>query len=515
VGNVITFKPEPATGTVFIRHPSSTEISGGAIITGQGKRYIRIEGLTFKDSKSATGISMLETNSAVDFNGVDTTVYGWEIVNNTFDNCGPSVLDPVTVEQIKGVRARDITVSGNTFINSAGYGISPDNSYRWTVTGNSDDGRRKHRPSWAPFVQSAFSWQNGVCCATPGSTHKTGGYFTYSDNVIGPATSGQLSSGIRLDAGAHNSTFLRNKVSGHVFGIYLEAGANLNLVQENIVYNGQDVTIGASNFKSSGFSTAGTGRANGAHNNTWLNNVAYNNNAGFLIRQSQNPTLKNNISVNNARVQFLTIAGYTISPVFKNNLSWKTGAVQGSTAINNWNCALVAGSDSACTNTTAADETFNAWVTAAAETGAVFGNPLFVNPDSATYDFHLQAGSPAVGTGLSGVDIGAYPEDSPAPPTPDNITIIQIASGQSIYWGDSVPIHWQSNFADNVTLQVSYDGGTSYSTILPNIANDGAENWTVTGPASTNVKFKAIKTTNPAVFDVTDNTLTILGIYAK
>ena len=37
------------------------------------------------------------------------------------------------------------------------------------------------------------------------------------------------------------------------------------------------------------------------------------------------------------------------------------------------------------------------------------GDPLYVNPTGTPPDFHLQAGSPAKGTGTSGKDMGAYP----------------------------------------------------------------------------------------------------------
>jgi parallel beta-helix repeat protein len=414
------------------------------------------------------------------------------------------------VEEIKGVRARDILVSGNIFTDSAGYGISPDNSYRWTITGNTDTGRRKHRPSWAPFVQSAFAWQNGVCCATPGSNHKTGGYFTYTDNVINPAVSDHLSSGVRLDAGAHNTTFLRNEVSGHLFGIYWEAGANLNFAQENIVYDGQDVTIGASNFKSAGFLTAGTGRANGANNNTWINNVAYNNDSGFLIRQSANPTLKNNIAVNNVRVQILTMAAYTTGLIAQNNLWWKTGAVQGSTSINNWGCALVGGSDSACTNTTAADDTFNAWVTASSETGAVFGDPLFVHPDSTMFDFHLNAGSPAIAAGLLGVDLGAYPQGGAT--TPIVISIVQIVGGSTFQSGSTVDIVWNTNGVGDVTIELSRNSGASWEFITTETPNDGLYSWVATGAGFTNlIRITSLNDSN--VTDTTDMAFTIFGIF--
>jgi len=46
-------------------------------------------------------------------------------------------------------------------------------------------------------------------------------------------------------------------------------------------------------------------------------------------------------------------------------------------------------------------------------TNEIFNDPLFVDPTTAPYDFNLWGGSPALGTGEFGVDMGAYGGSDP------------------------------------------------------------------------------------------------------
>jgi len=76
-------------------------------------------------------------------------------------------------------------------------------------------------------------------------------------------------------------------------------------------------------------------------------------------------------------------------------------------------------------------------------------------------------------------DIGWY-RDSTSDTVADTITNI-VPNGGSVVMGESQTIFWTSNggFSGNVTIELSTDGGTTYSAIATNIANTGSYSWTV------------------------------------
>lgn len=82
-------------------------------------------------------------------------------------------------------------------------------------------------------------------------------------------------------------------------------------------------------------------------------------------------------------------------------------------------------------------------------------------------------------------DIGWY-RDSTADTVADTITNV-VPNGSSVVIGDSQTIFWTSNggFSGNVTIELSTDGGTTYSAIATNIANTGSYSWTVPNSPTT------------------------------
>lgn len=76
-------------------------------------------------------------------------------------------------------------------------------------------------------------------------------------------------------------------------------------------------------------------------------------------------------------------------------------------------------------------------------------------------------------------DIGWY-RDSTSDVVADTITNV-IPNGSSVIIGDSQTIFWTNNggFGRNVTVELSTDGGTTYSAIATNIVNTGSFVWTV------------------------------------
>jgi hypothetical protein len=153
----------------------------------------------------------------------------------------------------------------------------------------------------------------------------------------------------------------------------------------------------------------------------------------------------------------------------------------------------------------------------AADTGClVTGNPQFVN--TATDDYHLLAGSSAIGAGSvltefstdivgtsrpQGInwDIGAYEYISP----PAALTLLSPNGGESFSTGSTQSVLWSSNGAGaTVEITEDQDGNGSYeTTISASTANDGSHSYTVTGSANASRKMK-VKDTAAATNDVSD-----------
>jgi parallel beta-helix repeat protein len=402
-GNLITLKPEPGTGTVFIKHPTTQPLINTPIIELSPASYIRIEGFYFKDSLTSIAIRMNESTKDVNFQTVKTRVIGNQIANNVFENIGFDV-QPATEEIIKMFQTQEILVENNQFINCFGFMIAPYYSYKVTMRGNEISGMRGHRPSWATDLISSGIWQGGPRSTFEvGDTYVIGGDNLIEDNYIHDSKlpTGQ-STAIRLDAGAHSTVITRNRVHDVNYAIYLESRANSNIVKENICYN--------NDF---GFTTASSSTAYPAKNNLWLNNVAYNNaKYGFCLRNTINSVLKNNISFNNRTSQVMTtVQAVTGGVTFGNNLWFNSS----NSSIGVWGCALNIyngkTTDGNCTNGAPANLSLSQWTAASHETGGLSVNPQFVNLTVGAEDFHLGASSPARGAGEGSMDMGAYPQN--------------------------------------------------------------------------------------------------------
>ena len=71
-------------------------------------------------------------------------------------------------------------------------------------------------------------------------------------------------------------------------------------------------------------------------------------------------------------------------------------------------------------------------------------------------------------------------------------------------------IRWKSvGVGGNVQIQLSRDDGASWTTIVENTANDGAEEWNVMGPATTQARIRVLKANKPAIQDSSNKTFTI------
>ena len=90
------------------------------------------------------------------------------------------------------------------------------------------------------------------------------------------------------------------------------------------------------------------------------------------------------------------------------------------------------------------------------------------------------------------------------------ITVTSPNGGEGWGTGSSQTITWTSNgITGNINIQLSRDGGATYSNIIANTLNDGSQAWTVTTPSSTQAMIKVVSITTPAIYDTSDASFTI------
>jgi hypothetical protein len=96
-------------------------------------------------------------------------------------------------------------------------------------------------------------------------------------------------------------------------------------------------------------------------------------------------------------------------------------------------------------------------------------------------------------------------------------SITVTAPNTAVTWavGTTQTIRWTDNLGSGATvrLEISRDGGTTWSLITSSVANSsstsGSFNWTVSGPATTTARIRATWTVNGAVTDASDVNFTI------
>jgi hypothetical protein len=93
--------------------------------------------------------------------------------------------------------------------------------------------------------------------------------------------------------------------------------------------------------------------------------------------------------------------------------------------------------------------------------------------------------------------------------TPIQITVISPNGGESWQDGDTRTITWTSSgISGNVSIELSKDGGATWTTIMPATANDGNEPWLVPSVMTTQAR---IRISGNNVSDVSDANFTIIS----
>jgi hypothetical protein len=76
--------------------------------------------------------------------------------------------------------------------------------------------------------------------------------------------------------------------------------------------------------------------------------------------------------------------------------------------------------------------------------------------------------------------------------------------------GSTKQIHWNSSgLTGKVKIEVSRNGGTSWTLITSDTADDGTHPWVVQGSATTQARIRVTSKTDPTVKDVSNANFTI------
>lgn len=92
-----------------------------------------------------------------------------------------------------------------------------------------------------------------------------------------------------------------------------------------------------------------------------------------------------------------------------------------------------------------------------------------------------------------------------------SLTLLAPNGGEEWAVDSTQTIKWSSDALTNpVKIELSRDGGDTFETLLESTANDGMENWTVTGPATTKAVIKISNADDPSVSAKSNNPFTII-----
>lgn len=90
------------------------------------------------------------------------------------------------------------------------------------------------------------------------------------------------------------------------------------------------------------------------------------------------------------------------------------------------------------------------------------------------------------------------------------LTVQSPNGGESVNLGSTLLITWASaNLSGNVRIELSRDGGGSWSILFPSTANDGQQAWTVSGTPTAQALVRVTSVAVPAVSDTSDAPFTI------
>jgi hypothetical protein len=74
---------------------------------------------------------------------------------------------------------------------------------------------------------------------------------------------------------------------------------------------------------------------------------------------------------------------------------------------------------------------------------------------------------------------------------------------------DTLDIDSVRGVSGNVRIQLSRNGGATWTTLFSSTANDGVQNWTVSGPATTQARMQINSVATPSVADSSNGNFVI------
>lgn len=99
----------------------------------------------------------------------------------------------------------------------------------------------------------------------------------------------------------------------------------------------------------------------------------------------------------------------------------------------------------------------------------------------------------------------------PPPPPPASITVFIPNGGETWYQKNQYGIFWSStSISGNVKIDVSYNGGSTYTTLFGSTPNDGVEPWRVSGSVTNQARIRISSVDSPTVKDQSDGSFSIV-----
>ncbi|MCS7146177.1 MAG: hypothetical protein RMJ28_02365 [Nitrososphaerota archaeon] len=97
------------------------------------------------------------------------------------------------------------------------------------------------------------------------------------------------------------------------------------------------------------------------------------------------------------------------------------------------------------------------------------------------------------------------------PQVSPRINVVYPNGGETLMIGSTVQIQWSSQAVyGNVRIKISRDGGSTWSVLFSETANDGSEQWTVTGPTTNDALIMVESVSEPSVSDTSNSTFRIV-----
>ncbi len=95
---------------------------------------------------------------------------------------------------------------------------------------------------------------------------------------------------------------------------------------------------------------------------------------------------------------------------------------------------------------------------------------------------------------------------------PSTLTVTRPNGGEQLPAGNAASIQWKSTgFKGNVSIELSRDGGLTFSQLVASTENDGAETVTLSGPDSRRGRIRVSSLNEPDVFDTSNASFSILA----